>query len=73
MLRSYHAWHPVGEPIGLMLEPPAWRENPLDQGWLYRWQKMTPQGWLDMDDIEAVEIEKEVELAVYIDEQRWEF
>jgi len=62
-----------GEPIGLLLEPPAWRENPLDEGWRYRWQKMTPQGWDDLQDVPAVELENVITLEVFIDQQEWTY
>ncbi len=64
----------AGEPIGLLLEPPDWRENPLDQGWLYRWQKLTREGvWADLEEVEAVDLETEIELAVFIEEQQWKY
>ncbi len=62
-----------GEPVGLLLEPPAWRENPLDEGWRYRWQKMTPQGWNDLEEVPPVELENAIELQVYIDRQEWKY
>ncbi|WP_086934062.1 type II secretion system minor pseudopilin GspH [Agarilytica rhodophyticola] len=62
-----------GEPVGLMLEPPAWRENPLDQGWRYHWQKMTAQGWAEMEGIPPVDFDNNIELSVFIDEQEWEY
>lgn len=63
-----------GDPIGLMLEPPEWQDNPLDAGWRYRWQKMSPQGmWVDLEEVAAVDLEPQLELLVLIDEQPWEY
>jgi len=63
-----------GEPVGLLLEPPEWQDNPLDSGWRYRWQQMTSVGaWKDVEEIEAVEFETTIELAVYVDETLWEY
>ena len=63
----------TGEPVGLLLEPPEWRENPLEEGWRYRWQKMTIEGWADVEEVESVEFEYEMALAVYINETAWEY
>ncbi|VUD53585.1 hypothetical protein TDB9533_01864 [Thalassocella blandensis] len=60
-----------GEPIGLILEPREWRDNPLDQGWLYRWQKMTAQGWQALPNVDQMEFPVEVDLRVIIDEMQW--
>ena len=65
-----------GEPIGLLMEPPEWRENPLDQGWRYQWQRMrtspTP-GWVDVEEVPPIEIENNIELLVFINDQEWEY
>ena len=60
-----------GEPMGLMLEPPEWRENPLDEGWRYRWQKMTLEGWVDDMQLESIELPKAMELSILIDDHEW--
>ncbi len=62
-----------GEPIGMLLEPPEWRENPLDEGWRYSWQRMTPEGWQELEDVLPVEIPNVMELNVFIDEQEWKY
>lgn len=62
-----------GEPIGLMLDPPSWRENPIDEGWRYSWQKMTPEGWQELPDVAAVDIDNTIELLVFIEEQEWDY
>ncbi len=62
-----------GEPIGMLLEPPGWRENPLDEGWRYSWQRMTPEGWQELEDVLPVEIPNAMELNVFIDEQEWKY
>ncbi|MFL0803580.1 MAG: type II secretion system minor pseudopilin GspH [Agarilytica sp.] len=62
-----------GEPIGMLLEPPEWRENPLDEGWRYSWQRMTPEGWQELEDVLPVEIPNAMELNVFIDEQEWKY
>jgi len=63
----------TGESVGLMLEPPEWRENPLDQGWRYSWKKMTPRGWEDLEEVPAVELENAMELVVFIDQLQWKY
>lgn len=63
-----------GEPVGLLLEPPDWQDNPLDSGWRYRWQKMeSATGWKDIEEIDQVEFDTKMELAVFIDETPWEY
>ncbi len=62
-----------GEPIGMLIEPPEWRENPLDDGWRYSWQKMTPEGWVDLEEVPAVEISNAIDLNVFIDEEEWKY
>lgn len=68
-----------GEPIGMFLEPPEWRENPLDEGWRYSWQKQAFIGpsqlgeWQELADVPPVEIENLIELRVYVDEQEWKY
>lgn len=62
-----------GDAYGLQLEPREWRENPLDQGWSYRWQRMTPQGWQAVENVSAVEFPKDMELRVLIDDIPWEY
>ena len=62
-----------GEAIGLMLEPREWRDNPLDQGWAYSWQKMTAQGWQPLTNVEQMEFPVDVRLRVIIDEMQWQY
>jgi len=62
-----------GETVGLIAMPPKWREDPFTQGWAYRWQKQTPQGWVDIPDIMPVEIPLEVELIITIQEKEWAY
>lgn len=63
----------AGEPMGLMLEPPEWRDNPLEEGWRYSWKKMTAQGWQDVPNVPAVELPTTYQLVVLIDEIEWEY
>lgn len=60
-----------GEPVGLLLEPPEWRDDPLEQGWQYRWQIMTDKGWADTDQLPPVEIPNTMELLIFVEEQQW--
>lgn len=60
-----------GEPVGLVLEPPEWRDDPFEQGWRYSWRKLTPQGWVEVEHLEAMELEKEYELMVEIEGEVW--
>ncbi len=62
-----------GEPIGLMLDPPAWRQNPLDEGWRYSWVKRVNQEWQELPEVPPVEIENTIELLVFIEEQEWKY
>ena len=61
-----------GEPVGLVLVPPAWRDDPFQQGWQYYWQKLGIQGWADIEELEPMELEIEYELAVTLDGELWE-
>lgn len=62
-----------GETVGLVLEPPAWREGFEDPGWAYKWQKNTIQGWVDIEAIPTVEISRNIELIVLLNDQEWEW
>ncbi len=60
-----------GETIGLILMPPQWRDDPFNQGWAYRWQKQTNQGWADLPDLQLVDIPKALDLIVMLDGVEW--
>ncbi len=62
-----------GESIGLMLDPPEWRENPLDEGWRYSWAKFVNGEWQELAEVPPVEIENTIALLVLIEEQEWEY
>ena len=62
-----------GEPVGLVLEPPVWRDNPITDGWRYSWQTLTFEGWKEIEGMPATEFDPEVELAVLIEEELWEY
>ena len=64
-----------GETVGLVLVPPAWREglDDSDPGWAYRWQKNTFQGWVDIEAIPTVEVSKNLELIVLLNDEEWEW
>lgn len=66
-----------GEPIGLMMDPPSWQENPLDAGWRYSLQQSkTAQGtqvWEELSDVPAVELDKKIELQIFIDDVEWQY
>lgn len=66
-----------GEPLGLILEPPKWRENPLDDGWRYRWQRLVSadgqQKWVDEETLKPIELPVAIELSVSIDGQLWSY
>lgn len=63
-----------GEPIGMYIEPPQWRDNPLDEGWRYSWYKQTIDGpWAELADVPAVEIDNKIELKIFIDQQEWDY
>lgn len=61
-----------GEPVGLVLVPPAWRDNPLEEGWQYYWQKLGVAGWQNIDELEPMDLASEYELAVTLDGELWE-
>lgn len=63
----------TGKPIGLMLEPPGWQENPLDAGWRYRWQQMTLEGWVDYAELPVMDIPTYIALYVTVDEELWDW
>lgn len=62
-----------GEAFGLIFEPPAWREDPFTQGWRYRWQQLTIQGWQDVEAMEPVELPLQVDVRILIEGQEWEY
>jgi general secretion pathway protein H len=65
-----------GRPVGLMLEPPAWRkelDENLEKSWRYRWQMMGPTGWEDDPNLETVELPPSVQLDVTVEGQMWEW
>lgn len=63
----------TGKPIGLLLEPPGWQENPLEAGWRYRWQMMTLEGWQDYADLPAMDLPKYINLYVTVEGDLWEW
>jgi len=65
-----------GDPVGLLLEPPAWQEEvdeDLERSWRYRWQQITQAGWQDIPDLEVVELPSSVQLDVTVEGQMWEW
>lgn len=65
-----------GDPVGLLLEPPAWQEEldeNLEKSWRYRWQQVTLAGWEDDPDIEPVTLPPSVQLDVTVEGQMWEW
>lgn len=61
------------ESYGLILEPPAWREDPLTQGWRYRWQRLGVAGWVDASELGEEEFEVGVDLRISIENQLWKY
>ena len=75
-LLSQHASEMSGvnsEAYGLILIPPAWRDDPLTQGWLYRWQRLGRNGWEDVEEFGQEEFAPGVELSISIEGQEWEY
>ncbi len=66
-----------GEPVGLLLEPPEWQEDPLEAGWRYSWKRRVNVEnawvWMDLTDVASVELEKQFRLRVTLDEIEWEY
>lgn len=66
----------TGDPVGLMLEPPAWQEeldDDLERRWRYRWQKMGRGGWEDETTLPPEELPASVQLDVTVEGQMWEW
>lgn len=66
----------TNQPVGLLLEPPAWHkevDENLDRSWRYRWQTMGLTGWQDEAGLEAVTLPSTVLLDVTIEGQMWEW
>jgi general secretion pathway protein H len=69
----------TGEAIGLLLEPPDWQitedadVEPEDVGWRYRWQKLGPKGWENIDNMPAVSFSPSVEIEVRFGTKRWDW
>lgn len=60
-----------GETIGLIMLPPEWREDPFNQGWAYRWQKQTAQGWVDLSDFGLIDIPQGIDLIISLEGAEW--
>lgn len=68
----------AGEPIGLVVEPPEWRDDPIEKGWRYSWKISRPvEGgspeWFDLPDVPPVEIENAIELNIVLNDQAWKY
>lgn len=75
-LLSQHASEMAGvnsEAYGLIMEPPEWRDDPLTQGWRYRWQRLSMGGWVDVEEIDEEEFDPGVELRIEIEGQLWKY
>lgn len=62
-----------GDAVGLVFEPPVWRDDPLNEGWRYRWQTLTYEGWADIEGLPATEFDRDIALSVTIEEQLWTY
>lgn len=74
----------TGEPVGLFLVPPKWSvtSDNLEPGWRYRWRRFIELpsadgqvnfNWVDIEDLEEVEIDEKISLFVQIEGQEWEW
>lgn len=66
----------TGNPVGLLLEPPAWRKETdenLEKSWRYRWQELGARGWTDVDSLQGEELPPTVQLDVTVEGQMWEW
>jgi len=61
------------EAYGLIVVPPAWRDDPLTQGWQYRWQRLSVGGWIDVEEFGIEEFIPGTELAITIENQLWKY
>ena len=71
------------ETWGVQIKPPKWRDNPLDQGWLFQWKRLEReydenlnvinQKWVKIEGIDAVDIPKEIGFNIVLDEILWEW
>lgn len=73
----------TGEPMGLVLVPPAWSKDQSDtRSWRYHWMRFIEapdaQGnvvfdWMEIDGVEPVSIDGDIELFVHIEGAKWEW
>ncbi len=73
----------TGEPMGLVLTPPLWSEQAVDQrSWQYRWRRFVemPDGngnyrfdWLEVEGLEPIALNKEIELFVHLEGSEWDW
>ena len=66
----------TNQPVGLMLEPPAWQAEDYSgpgNRWRYRWQRMTSTGWQDEPELAPVALPATVHLDVTVEGQLWEW
>ena len=70
----------TGEPMGLVLTPPAWSSQSLDNPqWTYSWRRFieNPNGgrseWRPLDGIEPITMDADIELFVHIEGDAWEW
>ncbi len=73
-----------GETWGLVITPPKWRKQPLEMGWLFKWQRLVieydddfnevNQTWQDIENLPEIDVPRGVEIAITIDEVllKWE-
>ena len=73
-----------GEPMGLVLTPPAWSKADVEhRTWSYRWRRFVEVpstnanggviDWLDMEGLPAVDLDRDVELYVRIEGGEWDW
>lgn len=74
----------TGEPVGLVITPPAWAENQLDSpGWRYGWRRQVQvptenQGqfvpeWLEIDGLNSVSLGPDIQLFVRLEGSEWDW
>ena len=62
-----------GETYGLTLVPASWQNNPQEAGWRYSFQRMTQDGWTEIDSLNEQQFPAAIDLIVTLDDIEWDY
>ena len=71
------------ETWGVVIKPPKWRSNPLDQGWLFEWKRLDReydenlnvinQKWVNIEGLDPIDIPKQIDFNIVLEEVLWDW